>query len=38
MFGSIGWVEIWVIAGLAVLAVMLLLSMLASAVPQGRPA
>jgi len=37
MFGSIGWVEIWVIAGLAVLAVMLLLSMLARLYRKAGP-
>src|SRR5437016_4119321 len=37
MFGSIGWVEIWVIGGLAVLAVMLLLSMLARLYRKAGP-
>src|SRR5207245_3251410 len=37
MFGSIGWVEIWVIAGLAVLAVMLLLSRLARLYRKAGP-
>ncbi|HYL12403.1 MAG TPA: SPFH domain-containing protein [Terriglobales bacterium] len=37
MFGSIGWVEIWIIVGLAVLAVMFLISMLARLYRKAGP-
>src|SRR5205807_737360 len=37
MFGSIGWVEIWIIVGLMVLAIMLLISMLARLYRKAGP-